>query len=226
MKFSASQAIVFGIILWIIGAFIHESLKIGRNQTAVIAVNHVGVPTSQTSPVGVPTPQAVPISVSASQTTPVISKPKIWPDGAMPTKVVHIPEPQQPIQGLMVVTLNQGDDIELDFDPSWLFNTVGPDSVSGLEISINSGNGFQTYQEYQRISSEIGYDAWWSKPRVVRMRLASSRPDATYRFSVVKRTTGMPMNSLPPQNLYHPVITEPRYHGSVPHKIIRYYGGN
>ena len=135
MKIEPGRAVIFVIVFWILGALIHNYLKYGVQHSSTVIQSAV-----QTMP---PPP--------ASKEPPVVSISKIWPGGATPTKIVHIPDPHEPAQGLMDITLHQGDDVELDFDPLWIFNTTGPDSLAGTEIAISETNTAVLEGNYQSI---------------------------------------------------------------------------
>ena len=203
MKIEPGRAIVFVIVFWMLGALIHNYLKYGVQRTSAVIQS---VPTIQ--------PPA------ASKAPPVVSISKIWPDGATPTKIVHIPDPQEPAQGLMDITLNPGDDLELDFDPLWIFNTTGPDSLAGTEIAIDDGSGFESLQEYVQNRDESGTNAWWMKSRIVRIRLQSGRPSTTYSVTVAKRTIEKPLPPVLPQTFDDLTITETGIHDLSTRKVV------
>lgn len=183
MRIELGRAIVFVVILWIVGAAIHNGLKYGV---------HRPLPTIQ--PIQATEPLPVPAKV------PTVSISKIWPDGMTPTKIVHIPDPQEPAQGLMDITLHQGDDLELDFDPFWMFSMKTATTLRGTEIAVNWGQGFETEQEYLQHNTEVsGPNALWTKARAFRIRLAPGQPDSTYNLVIHKAALETPLLPVPPQ---------------------------
>ncbi len=102
--------------------------------------------------------------------------------------------------------------MELDFDPLWIFNTTGSDSLAGTEIEINDGGGFESLQEYAQNLDESGTNAWWMKSRTVRMRLQSGRPATTYSVMIAKRTIEKPLPPVLPQTFDDLTVTETGIH--------------
>jgi hypothetical protein len=202
--------VVFAIVLFVIGLAIHKALNNSTPQATMVQVNHIASP-----------------SLPAPQFPPVVTISKVWPDGATPTKVVHVPDPQEPAKGVMNITLHQGDDVELDFDSLWYFNTENNNSLSGTETVIDDGSGFRSLQEYRNYishSDQAGADAWWMKSRIVRMRLAAGRSDGTYSFDVQKKSveTESPLPPVPPQTFDDLTITESGLKGLSNHRMIVY----
>ena len=207
-KFEPGQAAVFAIVLLIIGAIIHKSQNTDLPQTDQI--NHV-TPPGQLAPA----PQA-----SASVTIV-----KIWPDGAMPTKIVHIPNLQQPAKGLMEISLYQGDDLELDIDPPWLFQFPTPESFPGAQAMINGGDGFEPLVDYQnriRNSDQSGTNAFWMKARTIRLRLAPGGRNATYDLTVLKNAVVLPAPPVLPQNYHDLSISYEGIRGLPDRKVLVY----
>jgi hypothetical protein len=176
MKITTSRALVFIIVLWIIGAAIHNALKYNSEYSP-------GIVSSARAALSAPvTKEVVPASTVAS-----------WPNGMMPTKVIHIPEPFAPPPQLMGITLNQGDDLELDFGPCWMFKANPPNSLTSTEIAVNWGEGFKSEQEYvERRDQASGANALWMRTRIFRIRLAPGQPTMAFNLILQKRIPGVP----------------------------------
>lgn len=185
MKIETGRAVVFVIVLWVIGAVIHNALKYNPPQSVAAAPIAIAPATPKVAQI----------------VAPVVSISKVWPDGAMPTKIVHIPDPQEPAKGLMEINLYQGDDLELEFDPLWILRANIKTTFEGAEVAIDSGNGFETLQEYDQTRENSGTNAYWMKSRTIRMRLAPGRPAATYSFTVSKVAPEKPLPVVPPQTI-------------------------
>ena len=185
MKIGTGRAVVFVIILWVIGAVIHNALKYNAPRPpAIVSVAVAQAPTP---------PKVIPVAA------PVVSISKIWPDGATPTKIVHIPDPQEPAKGLMEISLHQGDDLELDFDPLWIMSYTDTVGFGDAQVAIDSGHGFETLSEYHQTRENSGTNAWWMKSRTIRVRLAAGRPTTTYSFTISKMAPESPLPRVPPQ---------------------------
>jgi hypothetical protein len=185
MKIESGRAVVFIVVLGVIGTVIHNALQYNAPRSSAVA------------PVTAVQTPAIPIASPVA--APVVSISKIWPDGATPTKIVHIPDPQEPAKGLLEINLHQGDDLELDFDPLWTIRTTREAEVAGEEVAIDSGNGFETLQEFAQTRETSGTNAWWMKSRKVRMRLAAGHPDMTCDYTVEKKSPESPLPTVPPQ---------------------------
>lgn len=186
MNIQPGRVVVFVGVLLIIAVVIHNALKSDARGPATVQAAQA--PVQPPPPVVAPAP------------APTVTFTKIWPDGAIPTKVVHIPDPEQPVKGLMDINLRQGDDLELDFDPLWIFESRNADAFPGAQSVIDGGNSFQTFPDYERNLENSGTNAWWMKPRVVRLRLVPGRSDATYSITIEKREEERPLPPVPPQN--------------------------
>ena len=129
----------------------------------------------------------IPSNLAAPAPAPVVSISKIWPDGATPTKVIHIPDAQMSTKGLMQIDLHHGDDLEIDIDPLWYF--VFPsqgDSFPKTQAAINEGEGFETLNEYVHRRVLSGTNADFMKSRVYRLRTASAFQESSFSLPVVK----------------------------------------
>lgn len=157
-------------------------------------------------------PQA---SETSANATPSVPTSKEWPDGAMATKIIHIPDPREPAKGLIEINLHRGDDLEIDFDPSWVIRATAQEGFAGAEVAVDSGNGFETLQD----SENFGTNA---QSRTMRMRLLAGRSDTTYFFTVAKVRLEKPLPSVPSQTFGDLTISESGLRGLTDHTMISY----
>ena len=175
-----------------------ESVATSSPAPAMNAVPVVSSPKAvETVPVAA-VPQAPETTANA---TPIVSISKEWPDGATPTKVIHIPDPQEPAKGLIELNLHRRDDLEMDFDPLWVIRATTEAGFAGTEVAVDSGDGFETLQEYHQNRENSGTNAWWMKSRTIRMRLLAGRSDTTYFFTVEKMRPEKLLPAVPPQTI-------------------------
>jgi hypothetical protein len=122
----------------------------------------------------------------------------------------------------MEINLHQGDDLELDFDPLWTMQPTTEAGFAGTEISVDSGSGFETLQEYHQNRENSGTNAYWMKPRTIRMRLAAGRPDTTYSYTIEKKSPETLLPAVPPQTIGNLSVTYGGIRGLPDGKVLVY----
>jgi hypothetical protein len=123
----------------------------------------------------------------------------IWPSDVSPTKIIHIPDPTNPVEGVMDYDLHPGDDLEFDFDPLWGFGVK--DLPSTTEFAVSDGSGFislDAYENKAKQAVQADMDAWWSSHKILRLRPSPGTTEAgSFKLIIVKKNSDE-TKSLPP----------------------------
>lgn len=141
----------------------------------------------QQAPVTEKTTQPFKTAPPIAAPVPIPVRPIIWPGDVPATKIIHIPNPEHPTTGIMDNTLRVGDELEMDWEPLWFYSTQ--ELPSAIEIAFkNDGGNFESPEEYRKNNPDNnGTNAWWTKKRIVRLRLKPGfRDETTFRFVIEK----------------------------------------